>query len=165
MFLSSIRSLGATACLEFLPSGVCVLRLSGVVAPSSMLDIMRQAEEITDGAASAWLVDYTRAIFAVGIGFVDEVVESLKVGDPWHRPLALVAPAEQQVMWSMHARHAAAHGLIRRCFQEFSQALGWVTWLAQEWPALELDHQAHLAAQNRSPGCTEPAQPCAARVM
>lgn len=149
MFLDSYRKGGTKAVLDFRPSRACHIEISGIITPSTLVDIDNHAARVALGAL-VWIADFTAAAVAMTDCDLAKVTEMLTPEDPFSRPIAIVCREDSRSLFERHAANGASRSFTRLCFYSLEAAQRWADRMANMLALHELESQPPACEQAAS---------------
>ena len=115
-------SIGAAdAVVVMLPRGVLAVRLSGILTAQALGRLRREIGRHYASQAKAYVVDYRAVTLLVSDAELDQFV----MDEYCEVPGAVIVGAARRRAFVQSAHRTAAHGVVRRVFQEIEPALRW----------------------------------------
>lgn len=125
MILDGLRTGGLVLDVALRRSMVGHLSIGGLVSPTTFPMVDVHAIRQTHGAARVWVADMRAAAVLLTDNDLERATAMLAPGEPFARPIAVVASHDQWELWDRHRYRGKRYGFIRVCFGELQPALEW----------------------------------------
>jgi len=110
-----------------LPDGVLMVRFAGPLTGPALAAFKESIASTHLGGVRSFVVDYTAAVVALSGADLDAVLEGESPDTAPGLPCAMIVRRDCNSLFRGHAVRMAAHGILRRCFNDEAPAVVWAT--------------------------------------